>query len=554
MPGVNPRAMGGIEACWPCPRESRGSDLPLAVPLQRDTLRWHSESGMPLKVQQHSWILSRESQASLTLGLQGAPAPEEQGRTRPSPPHHRHHGSPGWHGGDSPARGVAQRGSSAPACQRHRGTGRRAAPAGPGRDSHVWEKPRSPSPGWGKRSSAGQAPGTAAPARPPRQSGRRPRSPGGDFDPAAGRACQHLLPAGCAAAAAAPPPSGTPTEEPLFAPAPRGRSVPPAGAPAAGAAPRPAALPELGTNFPRRAPPGAAACPQSCPAPRAAGAAADSNSPGPPLTPRARRREGPRYPTAQPGSSSHPVPRQRLPRRCAGGPTTFCAKSRRGPSFPFSSPFFPAPRGPALRRPLPRPRRPLCWPGQRRGCGRAAPTAAPSLSEGRGGAGPAPRGGEGKGREGRSGSRLRPRSSQDPARGGGEELSRSPPPLGPSRPHLCAPAAPSAPSCPQISAVAQRFGGEAPRGVPRTPKSGSVTKFEKHLGNLQTAGNNYPAIRLLWPSVCASSRGVTWQLSLGSDNSRVVFGWARKEQLWINKNVLMLGVCNHFWCINRHKC
>ncbi|XP_054135005.1 basic salivary proline-rich protein 4-like [Melozone crissalis] len=235
----------------------------------------------------------------------------------------RRHGSPGWHAGDSPARGVAQRGSSAPECQRHRGTGRRAAPAGPGRDSHVWEKPRSPSRGRGKRSSAGQAPGTAAPARPPRQSGRRPRSPGGDFDPAAGRACRHLLPAGCAAAAAAPPPSGTPTEEPLLAPAPRGRSVPPAGAPAAGAAPRPAALPELGNKL---SPPSPSRCrrlPAELPRSQSCRDSRRQQLSWAATHPRARRREGPRCPAAQPGSSSHTVPRQRLPRRCAGGPTTF---------------------------------------------------------------------------------------------------------------------------------------------------------------------------------------------------------------------------------------
>lgn len=205
----------------------------------------------------------------------------------------------------------AQPGSSA-TCASGKGGRAGAAPAGPGRDSHVWEKPRSPSPGRGERSSAGQAPGTAAPAKPPRQHGRRPRSPGGDFDPVAGRACQHLLPAGCAAAAAVPPPFGAPTAELLLVPAPRGRSVPPAGAPAADTVPRPAMLPETGNKLSQ---PSSSRCRHHRPAPGAAGAAADSDSPRPPLTPRARRRRRPRCPTArlgsaQPSSSSLPVPRQ----------------------------------------------------------------------------------------------------------------------------------------------------------------------------------------------------------------------------------------------------
>lgn len=295
-------------------------------------------------------------------------------------------------------------------------------------------------------------------ARPPRQSGRRPRSPGGDFDPAAGRACRHLLPAGCAAAAAAPPPSGTLTAEPLR---PARRCA------RRGHCPRPRCYRSWGTNFPRRALPGAAASPQSCPAPGAAGAAADSQ-----LSPAATHPSGtaaqlplaPRPPAAAPAAL-----RWRTHNFLCEPPPSV---------LPFSSPFFPAPRGPALRRPLPRPRRPLCWPGSAAGAG-GPPRPRPLLRArgGRGRAGPGRRGGEGKGREGRSGAgpgrapAPLPQCCPAPPRAPPEVVPKCCPapllPWGlPVRTCALPPLLLPAPLPPQMSAVAQHFGGEAPRGVP----------------------------------------------------------------------------------------
>lgn len=211
-------AQAGTAACRSCP--CRGT------PYGTQKARWHR--GVPPA----SLIRGRESQASGNLGPQGAPpphahpvTPEGQDAALAEIP------SPGWHQTGHPRLGEGgrareprwERGKGGRACSsRRRGGG-----GGGGRDRHVWEKPRSPSPGRGEPSAAGRdRTGPALgrgqlPARPP-------RSPGGDFDPAGGRACPHLLPAGCAAAAAAPPALRYPPPpgRPPPAPAPRSRPAP----------------------------------------------------------------------------------------------------------------------------------------------------------------------------------------------------------------------------------------------------------------------------------------------------------------------------------------
>ncbi|XP_063247836.1 basic proline-rich protein-like [Prinia subflava] len=245
---------------------------------------------------------------------------------------------------DRPAARAARRGGSAPprwgVCH---GTGARAGalPAGPGVTATCGAatQPVSRVPGGGSGAPRGRPrarppppgrPGraAAAPAPPAGISTRQPAGRAGTSSPRGTRPHQTA--------------SGTPTAEPLLAPAPRGRSVPPAGAPAAGAALRPAMLPEPGTNFPRRAPPGAASSPRSCPAPGAPSAGTH---------PRARRREAAALPPAQPGSSPHPVPRQ--------SPAALRWRTHNFPcepppsALPFSSPSSPPlaarpSRGPSL--------------------------------------------------------------------------------------------------------------------------------------------------------------------------------------------------------------
>lgn len=507
-PGVTPRARGGTEACRPCPRVLQGSQL--AVPLPRDTLWWHFKSGMALKVQQHSWILSRECQASLTPGRQGRPEPSrdpQRGRTRSLPRHHRHRPSRSWPRAGQPC----SRGGTARElwgeCQRHRGTGRRC----PGR-------PRARQPRVGAAtqplSRAGEAelrgagpghgrPRPAAPAeRPP------PPLPRRGFWP------------GSRPGVPAPPPRGV-----------RGRSSGAAalGHPHGGAAPSrpqvrppralppPPMLPELGNKL---SPPSPSRCRRL-----------------PAELPRSRSCRGSRRQPTLPGRHSP------LGHGSAAPPRTPSPGSgSRGAALadPQLSVRAAAVRPPLLLPLLPRPSRPgpaaappsapapPLLAGQRRGCGRAAPAAAPSPSEGREGpgrAGPARRGREGKGREGRSGAgpgrapAPLPQCCPAPPRAPPEVVPKCCPapllPWGlPVRTCALPPLLLPAPLPPQMSAVAQHFGGEAPRGVPWTPKSGSVTKFEKHLGNLETAGNNSPEIRLLWPGVRASSHRVTWHWQL----------------------------------------
>lgn len=248
-------------------------------------------------------MLSHESQASLTRGRQGAPCPAVTPRGAGHGPC-RDTPATGWHRAGQPARGGAAR-ELCYACQRQRGTGRRCPGRPRARQPSVGEARQPLSrPGGAELGGAGPGygrPGSAAtaPAPPAGILTQQPAGRAGTSSPRGARPQQRCR---------RPP-----------APLRRGRSSPrlPAAAPSRPQVRSPRALPPAprcywrrGTNFPRRAPPGAAAAPQSCPAPGAAGAAAASDSLRPSLTPRARRRRRPPCPTAQPSSSSLPVPRQ----------------------------------------------------------------------------------------------------------------------------------------------------------------------------------------------------------------------------------------------------